>query len=140
MSISSRLPSRCLLPSISACAPLPSMFLNPVALASLHGAARRRIACAKGWSDPASTAAAVGQQVILGRVGGSPGRRLRLTHGQRAGLVEDDDFSLVASSSADAFLNRMPFIAPRSVLTMIAIGVASPSASGQAMTKTVIVG
>ena len=47
--------------------------------------------------------------------------------------------SLVASSSAAAFLNRMPLDAPRPVPTITAIGVARPSASGQAMTKTVIV-
>lgn len=47
--------------------------------------------------------------------------------------------SLVASSSAAAFLNRIPFMAPMPVPTITAIGVASPSASGQAMTNTVIV-
>ena len=41
-------------------------------------------------------------------------------------------------SSADAFLNRMPRSAPRPVPTMIAVGVASPNASGQVMTTTVI--
>jgi hypothetical protein len=54
-------------------------------------------------------------------------------------LSKTTTVSLVAFSSAAAFLNRMPFIAPRPVPTMIAIGVASPSASGQAMTKTVMV-
>ncbi len=33
----------------------------------------------------------------------------------------------------------MPFLAPKPVLTMTAIGVASPNASGQAITKTVMV-
>ena len=45
----------------------------------------------------------------------------------------------VAFSSAEAFLIRMPFCAPRPVPIMIAIGVARPSASGHAMTNTVIV-
>ena len=41
-----------------------------------------------------------------------------------------------ACSSATAFLNRMPRLAPRPVPTMIAVGVARPSASGQVMTTT----
>ena len=43
-----------------------------------------------------------------------------------------------AVSSAVAFLNRTPRFAPSPVPTMIAVGVASPSASGQVMTTTVI--
>jgi len=39
---------------------------------------------------------------------------------------------------AIAFLNRMPRPAPRPAPTMIAVGVARPSASGQVMTTTVI--
>ncbi len=46
-----------MLPSMSACAPLPSRFLNPVALGAFTVAALRTIACAREWSDPASTAA-----------------------------------------------------------------------------------
>jgi len=42
------------------------------------------------------------------------------------------------ASSAMAFLNRMPRLAPRPVPTMMAVGVASPSASGQVMTTTVM--
>ncbi len=41
-------------------------------------------------------------------------------------------------SSAMAFLNRMPRWAPRPVPTMIAVGVARPSASGQVITTTVM--
>ena len=41
-------------------------------------------------------------------------------------------------SSAVAFLNRTPRLAPRPVPTMIAVGVASPRASGQVITTTVI--
>ena len=43
-----------------------------------------------------------------------------------------------AVSSAVAFLNSTPRLAPRPVPTMIAVGVASPSASGQVITTTVI--
>ena len=46
--------------------------------------------------------------------------------------------SEAACSSAIAFLNRMPRLAPSPVPTMMAVGVASPSASGQVMTTTVM--
>ena len=41
-----------------------------------------------------------------------------------------------AASSEAAVLNRMPFLAPRPLPTMMATGVASPSAQGQLMTST----
>jgi hypothetical protein len=41
-----------------------------------------------------------------------------------------------ARSSASAFLTRMPAEAPCPVATMIAVGVASPRAQGQAITST----
>ena len=40
------------------------------------------------------------------------------------------------SSSDAAVLNRMPFFAPSPLPTMMATGVASPSAQGQLMTST----
>jgi len=40
------------------------------------------------------------------------------------------------SSSEAAVLKRMPFFAPRPLPTMIATGVARPSAHGQLMTST----
>ena len=43
-----------------------------------------------------------------------------------------------AISSAAAVLNRMPFFAPRPLPTMIATGVAKPSAQGQEITSTEI--
>jgi hypothetical protein len=43
-----------------------------------------------------------------------------------------------ADSIADAFLNSTPRFAPSPVPTMIAVGVARPSASGQVITTTVI--
>ena len=45
---------------------------------------------------------------------------------------------LAACSSAVALLNRIPRLAPRPLPTMIAVGVARPSASGQVITTTVI--
>src|SRR5262249_13575690 len=47
--------------------------------------------------------------------------------------------SLVASSRAPAFLNRIPFMAPRPVPTITAIGVANPKRVRAGITKTVIV-
>ena len=43
---------------------------------------------------------------------------------------------LYAVSSASPLLIRMPFSAPLPVPTMMAVGVARPSAHGQAMTST----
>ena len=43
---------------------------------------------------------------------------------------------LSSSSRAEASLTRMPRRAPRPIPTMMAVGVASPSAQGQAMTST----
>ena len=103
-------------------------------------AARRVIACANGWSEPCSTAAAAVSNVasvtpsavMISTTSGWPTVSVPV-------LSKMMTSSLVASSSAEAFLNRMPFAAPRPVLTITAMGVASPSASGQAITKTVIV-
>ena len=39
-------------------------------------------------------------------------------------------------SIASALLNRMPFLAPRPVPTMMAVGVAKPNAHGQEITRT----
>ena len=47
-------------------------------------------------------------------------------------------FTFPASSSAAAFLKRIPFFAARPFPTMIATGVASPSAHGQLITSTEI--
>ena len=41
-------------------------------------------------------------------------------------------------SSTEARLNRMPRFSPTPLPTMMAVGVASPSAHGQAMTSTAI--
>ena len=47
-------------------------------------------------------------------------------------------FTVCAVSSASADLIRMPFSAPLPVPTMMAVGVASPSAQGQEITSTAI--
>ena len=48
-------------------------------------------------------------------------------------------FTWLASSNASPLLRRIPFSAPLPVPTMIAVGVASPNAHGQAMTRTEMV-
>lgn len=46
-------------------------------------------------------------------------------------------FIFLALSIASASFIRIPFSAPRPIPTIIAVGVASPSAQGQAITRTV---
>ena len=98
------------------------------------------MACASGWADPCSTAAAASSTVssvtpsaiTISTTSGLPSVSVPV-------LSKMMTVSFVASSSADAFLKRMPFMAPRPVPTITAIGVARPRASGHAMTKTVMV-
>ena len=52
-------------------------------------------------------------------------------------LSNTTDWMREASSRLVACLNRIPCFAPMSVATMIAVGVARPSASGHAMTIAV---
>ena len=63
-------------------------------------------------------------------------RKTRLAFGQRAGLVHHERVDLSSVSRASAFLISTPACAPRPMPTMIDIGVASPSAHGQAMIST----
>ena len=51
-------------------------------------------------------------------------------------LSSTTGLSLCAVSSASPPVMRMPFSAPLPVPTMMAVGVARPSAQGQAMTST----
>ena len=77
------------------------------------------------------------------RLGSSGARTKSVTRGlpvgQRARLVEHDRVTLCSRSSASALRNRMPFSAPLPVPTMIDVGVARPSAHGQAMISTATV-
>ena len=139
-SISRRLPRKTVSPLTSACAPLPSRLRKSRASGIFSPSALSRIARASGCSDPFSTAAASSNTcsgmrpsaATISTTRGSPIVKVPV-------LSKITTLSFVASSSADAFLNRMPRLAPSPVPTMTAIGVASPSASGQAITKTVIV-
>ena len=63
-------------------------------------------------------------------------RHARLAARDGAGLVQHDGVDACAISSASPPLIRMPRSAPRPVPTMMAVGVASPSAHGQAMIST----
>ena len=56
--------------------------------------------------------------------------------GQRAGLVDDEVSTLRRFSIAAASRNSTPEVAPRPVATMMDMGVARPSAQGQAMINT----
>ena len=60
-----------------------------------------------------------------------------LPRGDGAGLVEHNDLDACRSASSEtAVLNRMPCFAPMPLPTIIATGVASPSAQGQLITST----
>ena len=94
------------------------------------------MACASGCSRRALGAAGEAQQLVLvdSHSAATTSVTRGLALGQRAGLVEDDRLDREACSSEAACLNRMPWRAPMPVATTTAVGVASPSASGQAMT------
>ena len=62
--------------------------------------------------------------------------RKRLAFGQRAGLVDDERVDLLQHFERLGVLDEDAVVAPRPVPTMIAIGVASPSAQGHAMIST----
>ena len=77
------------------------------------------------------------QQLVFAR---GPARRrfrsARFAFGQRTGLVDGERVDFPERSSASASRTRMPSCAPRPMPTMIDIGVARPSAQGQAMIST----
>ena len=95
------------------------------------------MACASGCSQARSTAAAsrstsASAQPPAGTIHGHAGAAL----GQGAGLVHDQGVDLLQPLQRPAFLISTPSLAPRPTPTMIAIGVASPRAHGQAMIST----
>ena len=59
-----------------------------------------------------------------------------LAFGQRAGLVDDEGVDLLHPLERLGVLDQHAACAPRPTPTMIDIGVASPSAQGQAMIST----
>ena len=109
------------------------------AAAGRHDRRRSRtIAAASGCSDSRSTAATRASSSSSSR----PSVTTSVTSGSplvRVPVLSITTVSMRAEvSRAVAFLNSTPRLAPRPVPTMIAVGVASPSASGQVMTTTVI--
>ncbi len=67
---------------------------------------------------------------------GDDGVERGLAFGQGAGFVDERVSTLPKVSRASALRMRMPARAPRPVPTMMAMGVASPSAQGQATIRT----
>ena len=138
---------RCRRPRVArrtvATAPWPGTAAKPSAprhgQRPVSGGAHDRPA-ASGCSLSVSTAAAERQRLSASSTPSSDGDAddLRPPLGERAGLVEDDGVDAAICSSATAFLKRMPRCAPSPVPTMIAVGVARPSASGQVITTTVM--
>ena len=61
---------------------------------------------------------------------------LRLSGRDSACFIEDRTVDLAEQFKRSALLKRMPRRAPRPVPTMMAVGVARPSAQGQEMTRT----
>ena len=99
---------------------------------------RRRSPRPAGAREPRSEAGGEAQHLVLGEaLGGDDVGQRRLALGQGAGLVDAPACRPWRSrSSASASRISTPACAPRPVATMIDIGVASPSAQGQAMIST----
>ena len=116
----------------------------PGALKSSGSASRARGFCGFArWPCPKGARSLVprrrpAQQIVL-PPHGSRGHQIdhrRLALGDGAGFVEHDGVQLGGGLQGFGFLNRMPFSAPLPVPAMMAVGVASPRAQGQAMTST----
>jgi hypothetical protein len=89
--------------------------------------------CSLPWSRLAarrSTSSALKPGTAHGTLEG------RLALGQRAGLVDDQRVDLAQVLDRRRVAEQDARVAPRPVATMIDIGVASPSAQGQAMIST----
>ena len=99
--------------------------------------AHATIASPSGCSEPCSAAAAsattsssdIGGSAITSVTAGRPTVRVPVLSNKTVSTRS-------SSSSAAALLTRIPRSAPRPVATMMAVGVARPSAHGQAMTRT----
>ncbi len=138
--ISIRLPDSTVRPSTVARSPLPPKDSKPVAATSGSSFARSSTALAIWCSDPRSRAAAViSRSVSSTPAAGVTWTTLGAPRVRVPVLSKTITSSLTASSRAAAFLISTPCRAPSPVPTMMAMGVARPSASGQAMTKTVMV-
>ena len=138
-SMSVRLPSSTRPSVANASMPCPGTVLNsPIGgSASPRSLARVTIASPSGCSEPCSAAAASARTSSSVAV---PIATTSVTAGRPRVSVpvlsKTTVFTLCRSSSAAALLMSTPTSAPRPVPTMIAVGVASPIAQGQAITST----
>ena len=133
------LPSSALVPSIRPLTPCPVTAAKPATLSNFSSRleAPRRMASARGCSLIASSAAAR-------RSTSSSANPFAASTPVSAGLPSvrvpvlsiTSVLTLASPSSAAALRTSTPACAPRPVATMIEIGVASPSAQGQAMIST----
>ena len=133
------LPRASRLPSTMPMTPLPAGESNSAtgARSSLRSVAAATIAAASGCSLARSTLAASCSTVASSKPGAAT---IATTLGLPSVSVPVLSITSVSTfsmrSSASAFLIRTPACAPRPTPTMIDIGVASPSAQGQAMIST----
>ena len=134
-----RLPPRSFLPSAVPSTPFPGRARKPLTIpvSRCFSAASRTTALARGCSLCCSSAAALASSSAS--VIPSAGTR-SVTFGSPEVIVPVLSSAMIcafpAVSSASPVLNRMPFFAPRPFPTMIATGVARPSAQGQEITST----
>ena len=140
--MSLRLPTSSVLPSTFARNPWPGIASNSCGGTSARFSAFAlfTIACPRACSEDCSTEATSASKSFVIR------RSSFVTMSVTSGCprVSVPVLSKIiaptweVSSSAVAFLNKMPFCAPSPVPIITAVGVARPSASGHAMTTTVI--
>ena len=143
VSISARLPTATLRPLTAATTPWPGTLRKSVAVGWSSAASsvvtHVTTACATGCSDAASTAPTARITISSST---SSAHTASVTSGSprvRVPVLSSTTTSIRADSSIeDALLNRTPRRAPRPDPTMMAVGVARPSASGQVITTTVI--
>ncbi len=107
-------------------------------LASCRAPRRRaRSPAARGCSLPCLERGGKAKHLVIGEaVGRLDAGQRGLALGQGSGLVDDEVSTEASRSSAAALRTSTPACAPRPVATMMEIGVASPSAQGQAMMST----
>ena len=133
------LPSRTVLPSTLPATPLPVGESNSSTLpkSRLRSLAARMIASASGCSLARSTLAAR-RRISSSRnpIAGTIATTFGLPSVSVPVLSTTSVSIFSMRSSASAFLIKTPACAPRPTPTMIDIGVASPSAQGQAMIRT----
>ena len=139
-SIMRRLPASTATPSTAADRPSPGTCMKPSTRASAaipRASAKPHTARASGCSLGCSTASAVASRRSSGAPGaGSTSVTLGVPWVTVPVLSSTTVRTSWAPSSASADFTRMPLLAPRPVPTMMAVGVASPSAQGHDITST----